>query len=94
MPELPVEKLTDAYGVDLTPLLENHPDWFWEWTPFGAPSAAEAAQALSAAKMVAEAEFAAVESIEATGDKVIVYNDQCNFTAPAGFVVEAVLLAP
>lgn len=73
--------------IDLVPILNDERVSPWIWQPFG-DDEAERQRAIESARMVAECEYAAVESVEAGEDVTVIYTDQMNVTVPRGYLVK------
>lgn len=83
---IPAEDLVGDL-IDLAPILNDERVDAWTWQPFG-DDEAERQRAIESARMVAECECAAVESVEAGEDATAIYTDQMNVTVPRGYLVK------
>ncbi len=83
--QVAAQDLTVQAVVDVAPALSDPAVRPWEWEPFGG-SDLQREQALEAARVYADSEYAVVESVEpAQQGLVTVYTDQINLTVPAGY---------
>lgn len=82
--EVAAQDLRAAAVVDLAAALADPVVQPWVWQPFG--DAGQRQEAIDAARMMAECEYAVVEAVQpAEANRVTIYTDQINLTVPAAY---------
>jgi hypothetical protein len=84
---IPAEDLAEDDLIDLVPILDDAQAHPWIWQPFGEDDN-ERRNAVQGARMIAECEYAAVESVEVGAEATVIYTDQMNVTVPRGYLVK------
>ena len=83
--EVAAQDLRASAVVDLAAALADPVVQPWVWQPFGG-DASQRQEAIDAARMIAECEYAVVEAVQpAEADRVTIYTDQINLTVPAAY---------